>query len=256
MARHRFDQMRTAFFYFFSLLLLLSSVVRAQEIPNPLEETQKAKSAEAVPTVLQVTPAQRPGLQEEHPRLFWIIPTYKVSNSKAPVSMSSPEKFRLFVRNTTDPSTITYAAFTAGIKQADNRLSGYGQGAAGYGKRLGAGLANATSAGFFRTFLFASLFHEDPRYFRQGSGPSKNRLEYAMIRPVVTRKDSGGRAFNWSGLLGSIAASSLSNVYYPETDRGVGPTFRRAATGIPISVIDNLIHEFGPDLERKFLQKH
>jgi hypothetical protein len=170
--------------------------------------------------------------------------------------MSSPEKFRLFVRNTTDPSTITYAAFTAGIKQADNRLSGYGQGAAGYGKRLGAGLANATSAGFFRTFLFASLFHEDPRYFRQGSGPSKNRLEHAMIRPVVTRKDSGGRAFNWSGLLGSIAASSLSNVYYPETDRGVGPTFRRAATGIPISVIDNLIHEFGPDLERKFLQKH
>jgi len=132
---HRFDQMRAAFFYFFSVLLLLSSVVRAQEIPNPLEETQKAKSAEAVPPVLQVTPAQRPGLQEEHPRLFWIIPTYKVSNSKAPVSMSSPEKFRLFVRNTTDPSTITYAAFTAGIKQADNKLSGYGQGAAGYGKR-------------------------------------------------------------------------------------------------------------------------
>ena len=77
-----------------------------------------------------------------------------------------------------------------------------------------------------------------------------------MIRPAVTRKDSGGRAFNWSGLLGSIAASSFPNVYYPVADRGVGPTFRRAATGIPISVIDNLMHEFGPDLERKFLQKH
>ena len=257
MARHRFDQMRMHFFYFFSIPLLVSSVVRAQETPSkPLEEAQNAKPAEPVPTAQQVAPAQSPGLQEEHPRLFWIIPTYRVSNSKAPVSMSSPEKFRLFVRNTTDPSTVIYAAFTAGIKQADNKLSGYGQGAAGYGKRLGAGLANATSAGFFRTFLFASLLHEDPRYFRQGSGPSKNRLEYAMIRPVVTRKDSGGRAFNWSGLLGSIAASSLSNVYYPETDRGVGPTFRRAATGIPISVIDNLIHEFGPDLERKFLQKH
>ena len=76
-----------------------------------------------------------------------------------------------------------------------------------------------------------------------------------MIRPVVTRKDSGGRAFNWSGLLGSIAASSLSNLYYPDTDRGVGPTFRRVGTGIPISVIDNLIHEFGPDLEGKFLRK-
>ena len=122
--------------YFFFVLLLLPSVVRAQEPPsNPLEEAQKAKPAETVPTVQQAAPAQSPGLPEEHPRLFWIIPTYRVSNSKAPVSMSSLEKFRLFVRNTTDPSTIAYAAFTAGIKQADNKLSGYGQGAAGYGKR-------------------------------------------------------------------------------------------------------------------------
>ena len=256
MVKHRFDQIWMARYFFF-VLLLLPSVVRAQEPPsNPLEEAQKAKPAETVPTVQQAAPAQSPGLPEEHPRLFWIIPTYRVSNSKAPVSMSSLEKFRLFVRNTTDPSTISYAAFTAGIKQADNNLSGYGQGAGGYGKRLGAGLANATSAGFFRTFLLASLFHQDPRYFRLGSGPIKNRLEQAIIRPVVTRKDLGGRAFNWSGLLGSIAASSLSNAYYPVTDRGVGPTFRRVATGIPISVIDNLIHEFGPDLERKFQQKH
>jgi hypothetical protein len=245
--------MRIHFFYFLSVPLLLSSVVRAQESPsNPLEEAQKAKPAETVPTAQQVALAQNPGLQEEHPRLFWIIPTYRVSDSKAPLSMSTPEKFRLFARNTIDPFTISYTALTAGIKQADNRLSGYGQGAAGYGKRLGAGLANEASAGFFRGFLFASLLHQDPRYFRQGSGPLKNRLDHAMIRPVVTRKDSGGRAFNWSGVLGSIAASSLSNAYYPATDRGVGPTFRRVATGIPISVIYNLIHEFGPDLERKF----
>jgi hypothetical protein len=244
--------MRIAFFYFFSVVLSFSSVVRAQETPpKPLEEVEKAKPAGTAPNVQQVAPAQSSGLQEEHPRLFWIIPTYRVSNSKAPVSMSSQEKFRLFVRNSTDPSTIAYAAFTAGIKQADNKLSGYGQGAAGYGKRLGAGLANETSAGFFRSFLFASLAHQDPRYFRQGSGPFENRLAHAMIRPVVTRKDSGGRTFNWSGLLGSIAASSLSNAYYPATDRGVGPTFRRVSTGIPISVIDNLIHEFGPDLEKR-----
>ena len=193
MIRRRFDRTRMAFFHFLSLFLLFSRVARAQETqPNPSEGAQQAKPAETVPTVQQMAPPQSPELQEEHPRLFWIIPTYKVSNSKAPVSLSAPEKFRLFVRNTADPSTICYAAFTAGIKQADNKLSGYGQGAEGYGKRLGAGLANATSAGFFRTFLFASLFHEDPRYFRQGSGPFKNRLEHAMIRPVVTRKTREG----------------------------------------------------------------
>src|SRR5260370_5321861 len=131
-ASSRFDQTRILFFYFVCVPLLLSSVVRAQESPsNPLEEAQKAKPAETVPTGRQVAPAESPGLQEAHARLFWIIPPYRVSNSKAPVSMSSPEKFRLFARNTIDPFTISYTAFTAGIKQADNKLSGYGQGAAG-----------------------------------------------------------------------------------------------------------------------------
>ena len=143
----------------------------------------------------------------------------------------------------------------AGVAQASDDLSGYGQGAAGYGKRLGAGLADETSAGFFTTFLFPSLLHQDPRYFRQGSGPFKHRLAHAVIRPVVTRKDSGGRAFNWSGLLGGIAASSLSNAYYPTGDRGVGPTFTRVGWGVPFSALDHLIEEFGPDLERRFLRK-
>lgn len=75
-----------------------------------------------------------------------------------------------------------------------------------------------------------------------------------MIRPVVTRKDSGGRTFNWSDLLGSTAASTLSNAYYPSGDRGPGATFK-LGWGIPFSVIDHVIDEFGPDLERRFLRK-
>ena len=64
-----------------------------------------------------------------------------------------------------------------------------------------------------------------------------------------------GRALDLAGLLGSVAASSLSNVYYPAANRGVEPTFKRVATGIPFSVMDHLIDEFGPDLEKKVLRK-
>lgn len=200
--------------------------------------------------------ARDPGHQEEHPRLFWIIPTYSVSNSNLQFRLSSHEKFRIFVKNAVDPFTLGYTAMEAGVEHASDDLSGYGSGAAGYGKRLGAGLADETSAGFFKTYLFSSLLHQDPRYFRRGSGPLKNRLAHAIVRPLVTRKDSGGPAFNWSGLLGSIAASSLSNAYYPAADRGVSPTFRRLGFAIPSSVIDHLIDEFGPDLERYFLRKN
>jgi len=228
-----------------TLLLLLCA------LQSLLGNNLRAQSVASVPVGLR---RDRPAVKEKHPRLFWVMPTYSVSNSSFPSSLSSREKFRLAVQNATDPFTFGYIAANAGIQQANNNLAGYGQGAAGYGKRIGAGLADQASASFFKTYLFPSLLHQDPRYFRQASGTFKRRVANAFIRPLVTRSDSGGRAFNWAELLGGITASSLSNAYYPASNSGVGPTFKRAAAGIPFSMIDHLIDEFGPDLERKFLR--
>ena len=76
MARHRFDHMRTAFFYFFSVLLLLSSVVRAPETsPNSSEETQNAKPAETMPTVQQWRPHKVRGFKKSIHDCSRIIPT-------------------------------------------------------------------------------------------------------------------------------------------------------------------------------------
>jgi hypothetical protein len=76
-----------------------------------------------------------------------------------------------------------------------------------------------------------------------------------VVRPVLTHKDSGGLDFNWSGVLGSLAASGLSNAYYPEKDRGLGPTFSRVLTSLPFAMIDQLVDEFGPDLQKKITGK-
>ena len=69
-----------------------------------------------------------------------------------------------------------------------------------------------------------------------------------LIRPLVTNTDSQRTAFNWSGLLG-LPASAPANTYYPEEERGVGKTFSRVTTGVPFSVINHLVDEFGPDLQ-------
>ena len=250
------DLTSVTFLHLFVLISLLPTAVRAQGTPFLFsQQAQNPTSPEIATPLQQIAPTQTPGLQERHPRLFGIVPTHSVSNSKFPISLSSAEKFHLFLKNTTDPFTLTYTAFNAGLQQADNDLSGFGQGAAGYGKRLGAGFADEASAGFFQDYLFPSLLRQDPRYFRQGSGSFKSRLAHAIIRPVVTRQDSGAHVFNWSGILGSIVATSLSNAYYPATDRGVESTFKRITTGVPLTVIDHLIDEFGPDLEKRFLQR-
>jgi hypothetical protein len=203
----------------------------------------------------QAPPATSQKVEQEHPRLFWILPTYSVADAKSVRPLTARGKLRLFVKDKTDPFTIGWVAFEAGLAQASNDFPEYGQGAAGYGKRFGAGLADEAAAGFFGTFLFPSLLHQDPRYYRLGAGPFKRRLGHALIRPVLTHRDSGGRAFNWSGLLGSIATSSLSNAYYPEENRGVGETFSRVAMSIPFSMIDEIVNEFGPDLEKKIFGK-
>jgi hypothetical protein len=244
----------------FSLLLFSlfsASASWAQEVPGTLfEHTQTVSFGQTASTVQQAVPAKSQTLEDEHRRLFWIFPTYAVTNSQSPSPLTPRGKWRLAVEDITDPFTFGAIAFEAGIAQAHDDFPGYGQGAAGYGKRFGAGLADVAAGGFFGTFLFPSLLHQDPRYYRLGSGPFKKRLGHALIRPVLTHKDSGGHAFNWSGILGSIATSSLSNAYYPKGNRGVGATFSRVAMYIPFSMIDELVNEFGPDLQKKIFGKN
>src|SRR5579859_5808353 len=79
--------------------------------------------------------------------------------------LTAQQKWRVFVRHTYAPSTFINAGLDAGYTQATRGQAGYGQGAAGFGRRLGASLAVSESDTFFERFLFPTLLHQDPRYF-------------------------------------------------------------------------------------------
>lgn len=106
-------------------------------------------------------------------------------------------------------------AVQAGVSQASDTHSGYGQGIVGYGKRFGAALLDGTAARFFCTYAFPSLLHQDPRYFRKGEGSSWSRVGYSITRAFVTRADSGPTQPNWSNIFGKFAGAGLSNLYDP-----------------------------------------
>jgi len=244
--------MKLRLFYWLVLAWVPVSISWAQQIPQGQTESTSTHSSSSLPnSPLPKTMAQ----EEKPPRVFWIIPTYKVTESKTPTALTPHQKLRIVLNDLTDPYTIGYTGLMAGIAQANNDFPSYGQGAAGYWKRYGAAYTDQATAGFFGGFLIPSLLHQDPRYYRMGSGPIRKRFTHSLVRPFVTYNDSSGKAFNWSGLLGSLASSGLSNTYYPEEERGVGKTFSRWAMGIPYSVIDHLVDEFGPDLQKKFFGK-
>jgi hypothetical protein len=166
--------------------------------------------------------------------------------------LSSGQKFKLFVDRTIAPSTFVAAAGSAAIGQATNNYEGYGQGWDGYGKRVGAAVANSASTNFFGTFVFPSMFHQDPRHFFSNRSGVKRRVAYALTRQVVTRTDDGHRTFNWSRILSLLVSESIANAYLPPDERTAGRTFERAGTRFTIGIGTTLLKEYWPDIFKKF----
>ena len=120
----------------------------------------------------------------------------------------------------------------AGVQQANNTPH-YGQGAEGYGKRLGAGFADAITGNLFGNAILPSLLHQDPRYFYQGTGTKWSRARHAMWAPLVCKGDNGKSQPNYSTWGGRLISSSISTAYYPGANRGAGHVFRRLGLAWP-----------------------
>jgi hypothetical protein len=160
--------------------------------------------------------------------------------------LSPGDKFKLFVNNSAALSTIAASAFAAGIGQAEDYPSGYGQGAEGYGKRFGASMARNASSEFFGTFMLASMLRQDPRFFPQAEPTLGGSIKYAVNRVFVTRNDDGKDVANWSGLLGPLMGEGLANAYWPENDRTAGQTFQRYGVDIATRAGFNILRNYWP----------
>jgi Carboxypeptidase regulatory-like domain len=181
---------------------------------------------------------------EEQQRLFGILPNFYVSYVKDPAPLTTKQKFSLATHDTLDWTTFIGVSATAGIEQANNTFAGYGQGAAGYGKRWAAQFGDGRTGDYLSNFVFASLFHEDPRYFYQGTGTIKSRLYHAVSNAWVTRSDSGKNVPNYAYILGIMGSGALSNTYYPHADRGASLVFTNALLGFAGRAGGNVLQEF------------
>lgn len=170
-----------------------------------------------------------------------------------PCTLTSREKLRMFERKSYSPFTFANAAFDAAYSQ----ISGdhYGPGMKGVAQRYGANLADAEARSFFQTFLFSSLFHQDPRYHRVGRGGVFYRASYAASRVLIGRTDDGRSTLNWPEFLGVAATVTLGNAYYPEQDCGPVRTLSRGFGSIGSDATTEIMREFWPDV-RKVLRRH
>ncbi len=112
--------------------------------------------------------------------------------------LSAKQKMQLSVNDSLSLAAVGGSLFSAGLGQARDNLHGYGQGAQGFGKRFGASMATSASTQFFGTFLFATLFEQDPRFFVRENLGIRQSLVYGLRRTLITRTDDGQETLNTS----------------------------------------------------------
>jgi hypothetical protein len=181
---------------------------------------------------------------QEKQRALGFIPNFYVSYVPNAAPLTTKQKFELAWKTTIDPVTFAINGASAGLQQAANSPSGFGQGAPGYAKRYGASYADIVVGTFLGSAILPSLLKQDPRYFYKGTGSKTSRVFYALANSVICKGDNGHWQPNYSGLAGSLAAGGLSNLYYPGRDNPVSWTFENFLIGIGTTAATNLLQEF------------
>jgi hypothetical protein len=180
---------------------------------------------------------------EERQRVFGLIPNFYVVYDYDAAPLTTKLKFRLALKSSTDPVIFAAVALIAGAKQAGDTPN-YGQGAKGYGQRMGAIYANGFTDIMVGEAILPSLLHQDPRYFYQGIGTKRSRVFHALSSPFICKGDSGKWEPNYSSVGGDLAAGAISNIYYPQSNRGAGIVFENALITTGGRIANGLLQEF------------
>ncbi len=179
----------------------------------------------------------------EKQRILGFIPNFYVTYDPHPVPLTTKLKYRLALKASTDPVTFFGIGFMAAIYQAGD-VPDYQQGWDGYAQRVGAGIADTATDIFFGGAILPSLLHQDPRYFYQGTGTKKSRVLHAISYPYICKGDNGKTQPNYSSLGGDLISGAISNIYYPETNRGVGLVFEGFFITTAVRTVNSIIQEF------------
>jgi hypothetical protein len=177
-------------------------------------------------------------------RVIGIFPNFYTSFVWKAAPLKQKQKFKLAFRSAVDPVTFFTTGFLAGIQQARDTYPDYGQGAQGYGKRYGADYGDIFIGRMLGAAVFPTLFHQDPRYFYQGTGSIGSRTWHALSSAIICRGDNGHLQFNFSHILGNFAAGGISNFYRPDADRGAVLAINNALLHTAANAAGNLAREF------------
>ncbi len=237
------------------LLVVAPALAQQDQTPAQQPASSQQPSKKGNTGKHKKTKAQKTGASND--RLFFALPNFlTVENAGEAPPLTVGQKFKLVARSAFDYAEFPWYGILAGISQAENSEAGYGQGAAGYGKRYAAFFADGTIENFWVSAIFPSALHQDPRFYQLSHKGFWHRTGYAISRVFVTRSDSGHSEFNASEIFGSAIAAGISTyTYHPQADRTLSNTVSVWGSQVGYDAFTFVLREFWPDIRHKFSRK-
>lgn len=169
-----------------------------------------------------------------------------VMNPHKPVPpLTTRQKYKLAFVETVDLSMLLRAGFVSGFDEALNVGPDYGPGMGGFGKLYAANAASIALNNFFGDAFIPSLVHQDPRFFRKGTGSVKSRIWWGVRSQFVAFSDQGKSMPNYGSIVGLPIATALSNVYLPAKNVSFSQTMEGIAIRIGVNAGLDTAREFG-----------
>ena len=232
------------------------TVLGRDNLPDaPSSSSSGIEDAQATGSQSTTTPAPAQTQDQElkqTKRILFIIPNFRsvTANQKLP-PLTPKDKFKLVISDTFDYSSFVEVGLIAGFSDLHKGEPEFGHGLVGYGRYYWHGLADAIDGNFWVEYAIPVVAHEDPRYYTLGHGGFVKRTVYSVSRLVITRSDSGKATPNFAEIVGNGAASGISNLYYPSSERNWTKTGQRWVLQVGVDGIANLVKEFWPDINDK-----
>jgi hypothetical protein len=186
-------------------------------------------------------------------RIFGVLPNYRTVDASIPFTpLSNKQKFSIARHDSFDwPTYIVAGVLTFATPDSDQK-SVYGGGLSGFANRYVRASADQIVGNMLSEGFLPVLLHQDPRYFRPGTGTFRSRLGSALSQIVVARNDSGHPTFNTAEFLGNAMAVGISNTYSPNLNSWSHRS-QKLLLMISTDTFSNVMKEFGPDIREHLL---
>ncbi len=141
------------------------------------------------------------------------------------------------------------------LDQANDTPRQWGDGFAGFGRRLASRAGNAVLQGSFQAPL-AALLHEDVRYIPTSQRSIPRRALHAVLYSFLTYNDKGHPTLNIANLAAFYASTAVTTTWLPGIGNSARYTFTNASQQIALSFPLNVVQEFWPEIQRHLFRRH